>query len=363
MTLKGIGRSSYPGLLFILGLAVAAAPVPAKADDVADFYRGKQIRLVIATEAGGGYDLYSRLVTRHMTKHIPGNPTFLPQNMLGASGRTGANWLYNLAPRDGTAIGSFNQTASMDQARKQAGVQFDVAEFFWIGNPIVDNNVTTVWAATGLVSLDDVKSKGGLICAGTSASSPSITFPQIINNLVGTQIRIIAGYAGTGSINLAVERGEANCNGGNTWSTTKAIVGSWLRDHKLNILVQWGVQKVPEISAYQGRDVPLIREFAKSDLDRKALDMINAGSTIGRPLAAPPGVPRERIEALRHAFDETMKDQEFLAEAAKQNLDINPISGVRLQEIASGVVKAPAEALQRVEELMTPRDVKELKKD
>lgn len=345
-----------------LGLAAGFAISPAvvsAADPVADFYRGKQIKVIIGVEAGTSYDLYARAVTRHMVKHIPGNPSVLPQNMFGASGRIAANWLYTVAPRDGSAIATFSQSSPLDQALKQEGVQFDAAKFNWLGNPIVDSTVTIVWASTGIRTLDDVRAKG-LICGGTAASSPSNTFPQIINNLTGTKIRIISGYNGATASALAMERGEVTCVG-NTWAGLKSTLSHLLKDDKLNILVQWGVNKHPEISAYQGYDVPLIAEFAKTEADRKVLDIVNSGIALGRPLVAPPEVPAERIAALRRAFDLTMSDPEFIADAEREHLDLNPLGGEKMQVIATGVAQASPEAMARVRELTTPKDIEKLK--
>jgi tripartite-type tricarboxylate transporter receptor subunit TctC len=339
--------------------AAVYAPT-AHAETVAEFYGGKQIRFVVGTEAGSGYDIYSRAVARHWAKHIPGSPTFLFQLMPGASGRISANWLQQRAPRDGLTIASFTQTVSIDQARKQDGVQYDVAQFNWIGNPIVDNTLTIAWREAGFQSLDDVKAKGGLICGGTAASSPSNTFPQVINSLAGTKIRIVSGYPSSSAAALAMERGEVNCVG-STWPVVKVNQAHLLEEHKIAILMQWGVEKNPEIAAYQGADVPLSAELAKSDTDRKVMEIINSGIAIGRPILAPPEVPPDRVTALRRAFDATMTDPEFLADAKTQKLLISPISGEKLQAIATSVAHAPPDILQRVDEVMTLRDLQQRK--
>jgi hypothetical protein len=240
------------------------------------------------------------------------------------------------------------------------GVQYDAAKFNWIGNSIVDNNLTSVWAATGIKSIEDAKNKGGVICGATGATSPSVTSPQIINNLIGTNFRIIRGYPGGSVINLAVVRGEVNCRGSNSWSSTKATLGHHLEKRELNFILQWGAKKNPEVSQYMGRDVPLVTDFAKTDADRQALDMIIAGVEIGRPIIAPPGVPSERVSVLRAAFDATMKDPEFLALAKRQKMDINPMPGAELQKLAVSVVNSPAAAKTRLQELLTPKDVKKI---
>jgi tripartite-type tricarboxylate transporter receptor subunit TctC len=276
--------------------------------------------------------------------------------MPGAGGRLAANWLYNVAPKDGTFIGNVYQNTAIDQAMKEKEIRYDIAEFNWIGNPLVINSTILTWTASGLNTIADVKAKGGLICGG-SAGTASIINPQILNNLIGTGIRIIAGYQGNPDVGLAMERGEVNCLGSSNLSSARVMFAAHLADHRMSILVQWGTQKDPAISAYAGHDVPLVSEFAQNDMDRKVLDLINSGITFGRPLLAPPGVPRERIEALRQAFDATMKDPEFLADAQAQTLDVNPISGAKLQRLATTMAATPDALVARANELVTLRDV------
>jgi tripartite-type tricarboxylate transporter receptor subunit TctC len=316
-----------------------------------DFYPGKSIQLVIGFDAGGGYDLYARTVARYWARHIPGNPTFVPQNMPGAGTRIAANWLYNVAPKDGTAVGTVVQSTAVDQALGEPGIRFDAASFNWLGNPIVDNLVTLSWSASGLATLEDVKSKGGLFC-GSTGGGPTTVFPRVINQLLGMQIKVVTGYPGQTAVNIAMERGEVNCIGGTTWSSVKATMRPMLDARKVNMLVQWGASKDPEISAYANRDVPLIQEFGQTDLDRRVLVFIGSGAAFGRPLLAPPGVPRARVDILRRTFDLTMKDPEFLAEAARLNMDIKPLAGTELQRIATDVVRSRPEDLARAKELI-----------
>jgi len=346
-----------------LGLAAATMAFAGTASaDVGAFYAGKSIQLVIGYSPGGGYDTYARAFARHMVKHIPGNPNFVTQNMPGAGSRTAANWLYNVAPKDGTAIGMVGQNTPLDQALQQKGIQFDAARFNWIGNPIVDNNYTIGWADTGLETIEDVVKKGGLICGGSGATSPSILYPQILNNLLNANIRIISGYPGGNAVNIAMERGEVNCRGSNSWSSTKATLSHLLDDKKLRFLVEWGIDPEPEVAAYMGRKVPLITDLAQNEDDRQALALIVSGVAMGRPLVAPPEVPADRVEALRRAFDKSLADPEFLAEAKKLNLDINALSGERIQKIATETVNAGERVVSRAQELIRPGEIEKLQR-
>lgn len=352
-------KRSRIGLMTTL-LLLTASPALA-ADNVETFYKGKTIRVVVGFGPSGGYDLYARLFARYMGKYIPGNPGFVVQNMAGAGSRVAANWIYNVAPKDGTAFGVVGQGTPSDEALNEEGVQFKSAQFNWLGNPIVDNNVTFLWAAFGLKTMEDVIAKGGVICGGSGATSPSVTYPLTIKRLTGANIKVINGYQGGSDMNLAIERGELNCRGGNSWSGNLATLPDWFKEKKVEVIVQWGPRKDPAISAFVGRDVPLIDEYAKTDDDRQGLKLITSGVGMGRPFVAPPDVPRERIEALRSAFAQALKDPELIAEAAKTKLDLNPMLGEELQKYAAEVASAPASAIRRAKELIDPKDVEDKK--
>src|ERR1700736_1681957 len=226
----------------IAGLLLAAAlplcmAVPALADDVADFYRGKRISLVVGYGTGGGYDLYARMLGRFMGDHIPGKPTIIAQNMPGAGSRGAANWLYKVAPRDGTVIATLSQTTPTDQALGQPGVQFDVRKFNWIGNMVVVNNLLYVSAASGVATVEQAKSKA-LAIGATGASSPSVLYPQVSNNLLGTRFRIVSGYPGSGDVDLAMERHEVDGHGSTSWASVKSEHPDWVGRHVVNILFQ-----------------------------------------------------------------------------------------------------------------------------
>jgi tripartite-type tricarboxylate transporter receptor subunit TctC len=347
-----IAAGAKAPLMLALSVLTAAVSAPATAQD-AGFFAAKKIQLVVGFDVGGGYDLYARTVARHMSKYIAGNPTFVPQNMPGAGSRVAANWLYNVAPKDGTAIGTVVQSSAVDEALQEPGVRFAAAKFNWIGNPTVDNLVTLSWASSGLATLDDVKAKGGLFCGGTGGG-PTMMYPQIINRLIGTHIKVVAGYPGVSAVNLAMERAEVNCVGGTTWSSIKSTMRGALEQRKINVLLQWGATKDPDISAYAQRDVPLAQELGQNELDRRVLALISSGAAMGRPLLAPPGVPPDRVSVLRRAFDNTMKDPDFLADAGKSAMEVKPLPGEALQAIAGEVAQFSPAHLARAKELIRP---------
>jgi tripartite-type tricarboxylate transporter receptor subunit TctC len=320
-------------------LAALAAGLPGASAALAQpaFYQGKTIQIVVGFGPGGGYDAYARLIARSMGAHLPGNPIFVVQNMPGAGSRVAANWLYNVAPKDGTALASVVQSTPVDQVFNEAGIKFDAARFAWIGNPIVDNLVSITSRQSGLATMADVKAKGGLIC-GSSGAGPTVSFPNTIAKLLQTNVQVVAGYPGVSAITLAMERGEVNCNGGQAWSSMKATMAQLMKDGQLNVLVQWGAEKDPDISATMGREIPNILDFARSPSERAALALLSSTAALSRPLLAPPGLPPDRIEALRTAFDDTMKDAGFLAEARKAGMDIKPMSGAAIQKLVEQIV-------------------------
>jgi tripartite-type tricarboxylate transporter receptor subunit TctC len=334
---------------------VAALVSPwARAAEPDDFYKGRQMRFISGFDPGGAYEAYARLVSQYMERTIPGHPRIIVEMMPGAASRKAANYLYNIAPRDGSVLGMIVQGAPMDEVLKQDGVRYESSKFNWIGNPIVDNNVTIAWADSGIATFQDVLTRGGLICGGTNSSTPSITFPQLLRNMTGADIRIIPGYAASGAFYLAMQRGETNCAGGNSWSATKQTNAQNLRDRKINVLLQWGTEENAEINAYAGHEVPLVSAFAKTDIDRQALDLFVSAVVIGRPFLAPPGVPPARVDMLRRAFDAVMRDPDFIAEAKRANLDLNPTTGEKMEETVLNVSRASPAAIARAKELIEP---------
>jgi tripartite-type tricarboxylate transporter receptor subunit TctC len=308
-----------------------AIAAPAAADDVADFYRGKRINFVIGYGTGGGYDIYARLFARFVGEHIPGNPTVVPQNMPGAGSRRAANWLYAVAPKDGTAVACLGQATPTDQALGQPGIQFDARKFNWIGNLVVVNNIMFVSAASGVATMDDARKKT-LSIGASGASSPSVLYPQVSNNLLGTRFKIVPGYASGGDINLAVERRELDGRGSDSWASMKSTHADWLRDRKITILFQVGPRREPDLP-----DVPLWSELGESEAQRQILEILSADVAVGRPILTAPDVPADRVRALRKAFDETLADPQFIAAARQASIYINPMGGEELQAIVQKI--------------------------
>jgi tripartite-type tricarboxylate transporter receptor subunit TctC len=277
----------------------------------------------------------------------------VPQNMPGAASRKAANWLYASAPKDGTAIATLGQDTALDQALGEENVQFDVRRFNWLGNIAEVNNTLTVWYTTGVRTVDDATQKP-LVIGATGASSPSVIYPQVSNKILGTKFKIIAGYPGSGDINLAMERGEVDGRGSSSWSSWTATKPDWVRDHKIVVLFQVGTRRDPALA-----DIPLWSELATSDEDRQVLNALSSSIAIGYSMIAPPGVPVDRVVALRRAFDETMRDPAFLAEAKKQKMDINPISGDDVFVAVSRTASMPANVIAKIHHVLAPTDVKD----
>jgi tripartite-type tricarboxylate transporter receptor subunit TctC len=325
--------------------------VSALAEPVADFYRGKQIRFVIRTPPGGDYDLYSRILARFMGRHIPGNPSLIPANMPGGGGITAANYMAQVAPRDGTVVGIVSQGLAADQALGMSpGLKADLREFNWIANVVHSNQLLAVWHTSPTKTLEDAKKRVTTI-GTTGAGSASVQYPVFYNNVLGTKFKIVFGYAGGQLIDLAMERGEVEGRGTNPYSGYMASTPTWIPQKLIIPLVQAGLEKEPALP-----DVPLIVDQPVRPQDKPLLEFMGRGATVGRPLATTPGVPAERVTALRRAFEATMKDPEFIAEAARANLEFQPMSGERLQEIIFGLLDAPADVRERMKIALTPKD-------
>lgn len=322
------------------------APSTATADPIEDFYRGKSISMIIATAPGGDYDLRARLVSRHMGRHIPGNPTIVPRNMPGGVGIQAMNYMANVAPKDGTTIHAIMQNMSTHQALGGAGVEFDTRKFFWIGNTTDTPNVINSWHTTDIRTIQDVMTRE-LVVGAPGQATNSVYYPKALNDLVGTKFKIVSGYPGGNDVNLAMERGEVGGRGSNSWASWKATKPDWLREKKIFMLVQIALKRDPELA-----DVPTMIELAKSDEDKAVMTFLSADVPIARSYVTNPGVPAERVQALRRAFDATMQDPQLLAEAAKLNMDLRPTTGEESQRYADLIANAPQQVLTRAKAII-----------
>jgi tripartite-type tricarboxylate transporter receptor subunit TctC len=333
-------------LILLLSVLAPLVAGPAAAQSVADFYRGKTITMAVGTSPGGDYDLRLRMVARHISKHIPGNPTITVSNMPGGGGLVVANWLANLASKDGTTVVAVTQNLAVHQATGAAGIKFDVREFNWIGNTTDTPNVITAWRATGILTIQDAMERE-LVVGATGRASGSFLYPYSLNQLVGTKFKIVTGYPGGNDVNIAMERGEVGGRGSNSWAAWKSTRPQWVAEKKIVNLVQVALRRNAELA-----EVPTMMELAKNDDDRQVLAFISADTAISRPLTTNAGVPADRVEALRRAFDATMKDPAFLAEAAKTETDISPMTGEEVQKIAVSTINTPPTVLKRANALI-----------
>ena len=307
-------------------LALIASTGATRAQTPADFYRGKTINLYVAFPSGGGYDIYARLAARYMQKHLPGNPAIVVQNMPGAGGVKAANFLYDVAPRDGTAIGMIADNAATEEVLGSPGIAYATAKFAWIGRVASSVNIEAAWATSGFKSIEDVKQRE-FIVGGTGAAGITTVIRKVANAIGGTKFRVVTGYAGSPESCLAMEKGEVQgC--APSWTHAKTNLRTWLDEKKINVILQWGVTRHRELP-----DVPTMVELGKSEDDRKVLTLHASATDLGRSLAAPPGTPTDRVKLLREAFEAAMKDPELLAEVKRANLDHDPLGGAELQRL------------------------------
>ena len=335
--------ASVSGVL--LALLAPAAGWAQTANPIAEFYRGKQLQMVIPTSPGGDYDNRARLLARHMGRHIPGEPAIIARNMPGGAGVTGANYIATLAPRDGTVLHALLQNMPVHQAIGGQGTAFDVLKFAWIGNTTSSPNLINSWHTTGIRTIADVMKKE--LTVGAPTGSAAAIYPVALNMLAGTKFRIIGGYPGGNDVNFAMERGEVGGRGSNSWAAWKATRPQWLADNKIHILVQIGLTRHPELA-----HVPLMFELAKNEADARVLKFLSADVAISRAIVATPEIAGERVAALRVAFDETMRDPQFLAEAEKSRIDISPTTGEDAREVAVAIINAPAVVKARAKAIL-----------
>jgi tripartite-type tricarboxylate transporter receptor subunit TctC len=327
-----------------IGLAAIGLPAmsgPAAAQTPAEFYKGKQIELAIGYPPAGSNDVYARALARHLGKHIPGNPTIVPQNRPGAGSFLAFGYVYNVAPKDGTVIGIGAPTSALDEKLGTQGVRFKTAKLNWIGRIDSLINIVFAWHTAPVKTIADAFTKE-LKLSGTGVGSTVSIYPTVMNNVLGTKFKLIMGYKGSNAAQLAVERGEVEGHS-TSWTAVKVAHPDWRPDKKINILVQFSTTKHAEL-----QDVPTVVELAKTDEQRRVLTAVVRAADIGTAFFTTPDTPKDRVEALRRAFDETMKDPEFLAEAKKTGLSVGPLRGEEVQKLVQEVADIPPDILEKV---------------
>jgi len=326
-------------------LAAALATQSARSAGVEEFYRGKTVSLLIGYSVGGGYDAYGRLLARHFGKHLPGNPNVVPQNMSGAGSLKAANYLYSVAPKDGSVIGTFSRSQGIAPLLDKA--EFDSTKFTWLGSVTDEVSLCVTRHDAPVKTFNELLVTPATFGSEGAGADPNI-FALLYRNVFGAKIKIVTGYPGTNEIQLATERGEVDGLCGLSWSTLKGRYPHWLTGKKANILVQAGIKKQPELP-----DVPSASELAKQPDQRQILKLMLIGQAMARPFAAPPGIPADRRAALIAAFERTTKDPDFLAEAEKLNFEVNPVSADRLDALLAEAYAMPKDVIGKAAKAMS----------
>jgi tripartite-type tricarboxylate transporter receptor subunit TctC len=333
----------------VVGLAalVAAAVVPARAQSPAEFYKGKTVFLVIGYSVGGGYDAYARLLSAHLGKHIPGNPTVVPQNMAGAGSLKSVLYLDTVAPKDGTVIATFGRNLPIDPLLDTSGAaKFDARKFSWIGSVTSDVSLCISWHTSQIKKWDDMLTKQ-YTAGGNQAGSDPDLFANIIKGIFDAKIKLVTGFPGTADMSLAMERGEIDGFCGLSYSTLKAQHPDWIKDKKVNLLLQASVAKDPDLP-----NVPLITELVKSPEQVQVVKLLVASQVMARPFAASPGIPADRKAALIKAFADTMKDPAFLADAQRMNMDVNPVPPAAIDKLLADLYATPKDIVVKAQQII-----------
>ncbi len=331
----------------VIGLAMlAGGAATAQAQSVEDFYRGKTITMIVSSSPGGGYDALSRTVARHMGKHMPGNPNLVVRNMPGAGGIVATSFLNKVAPRDGLTIGSVQNNTPFEPLFGTKEADYDPTKMTWLGTPSVETGLLIVWHTSPIMTFADAQKMEMTAGASGANSNPSF-YARLLNELLGTKIKVIPGFPGQNEAYLAMERGEVDSYGVTFWSSLTSTKPNWLPEKKIRILVQYGPEKEADLP-----DVPFGPDLIKKEEDRLLMEAAYAPLAAGRPFVAPPGLPPERTAALRKAMLETFKDPDFLADAAKQQLQVDkPRSGEQIQAQIQRVYEMPASVAERLRKI------------
>ena len=332
-------RSRVPRTLAAAAIALVVAPT-AHAQSVEQFFARKTITISIGYTAGGSYDLYGRMVARHLGKHIPGQPTVVAQNMPGAGSLKAANYIYEVAPKDGTALGVVVETAALEQALANPAALYDAAKFTWVGRVATSNNIFMQWHTAKVQSIEDAKRLESSL-AGTGPGSIAETVPRLLNTLAGTRFKLVSGYPASNEAMLAMERGEVD-GASSSWAAVSVGKKEWLREHKIRIILQTAPERTAELP-----DAPALPELGTTPQDKQVYQLYASGSAIGRSVIAPPGLPADRAQALRSAFEAMVRDADFIADLQKTNVELDPLPGERVQELIVRTLNVPAAVRER----------------
>lgn len=329
---------------------LATAPVPAHAQDAVEaFYRGKTLRVFVGYDAGGGFDAYARLLANNLKNHLPGQPNAIVQNMPGAASLKASNFVYMVGPQDGTQIAIPNHAVPLNAILfKEVGDGLDVSKVNWIGRLDAIDAVMAAWHTTGMRSVADAKARE-LIIAGTSPTGTSVMTPTALNKLIGTSFRVVQGYKGTSDQYVAMERGEVNGMGNAIYSQLKRSHPHWIAEKKFAVLYQDAIVRSPDLPG-----VPTVVELVSNPDDTKVMRLLASTSAVGRSFFTGPGVPHERVDALRKAFSTMVADKNFIAAAAQQNIVVNPMTGAELQTMIAELTTYPEPLLERTRALVKP---------
>ncbi len=329
--------------LCLIAILVAgdASSQPAADETVADFYRGKSLNIVVGHEAGTGYDFFGRTLARHITRHLPGNPSAVPQNMPGAGGLRAANWLYNVAAKDGTVVSVLAPETALKPIFGDAAASYEPAKFTWIGNMDESIATCTVTARSGITAIEQLFARETVFGA-TGVAAPTSKFAYALVNFLGARIKVVQGYKGSNDLRIALNRGEIEGACGPSHSTLKTQWKDDIESGRIRVLVQFGLKKLPELAG-----AAHIYDYAKSNEDRAVFDVAFGPHLLGRPVIAPPGMPADRANALRTAFMRTMQDAELLAEISRLGLEVRPSSGNEVEALVARFAAFPKSVIER----------------
>lgn len=338
---------SIRAAVLAMSAIIAASFSSAGADEVPDFFRGKQIRLVIPTPPGGSYDAYARHIAAHLPRHLAGNPQIISVNMPGAGGIKSANYVYSAAPRDGTVIAAGYSGLPTQQLLAPDGAQFDPTKFSWIGSLTKEPYVAIVWHTSPIQTFDDLRTKE-MIVGGSAVGGAGTDFPIIARELFGLKLKVVTGYPNSPEIKLAMQRGELDGVFATSWGAIQITEPTWVPEGKVRVIVQHGFKRHRELP-----NVPMFFDSARTPEDRQILELMLARQETAKPYFAPPGLPADRIEMLRRAFDATTRDPAFLADLTKSRLEIeSPMTGEEVAELTIKLAATPPEVVKRIELLL-----------